>query len=109
MRYSIGKDSSVMLQIAHDLKISRNDCFSRRHGSAPRHGSYRPCERRGLGARRYPIASGSALHTQVMKTEALRQALDKYKFDAAFGAARRDEEKSRAKERIFSHRTVAHA
>lgn len=56
-----------------------------------------------------PIASGSSLHTQVMKTEALRQALDKYKFDAAFGGARRDEEKSRAKERIFSHRSAAHA
>ena len=56
-----------------------------------------------------PVASGSALHTQVMKTEALRQALDKGKFDAAFGGARRDEEKSRAKERIFSHRSAAHA
>ena len=56
-----------------------------------------------------PIASGSALHTQVMKTEGLRQALDKYQFDAAFGGARRDEEKSRAKERIFSHRSASHA
>jgi sulfate adenylyltransferase subunit 2 len=55
-----------------------------------------------------PIASGSSVHTQVMKTEGLRQALDKYKFDAAFGGARRDEEKSRAKERIFSHRSVNH-
>jgi sulfate adenylyltransferase subunit 2 len=56
-----------------------------------------------------PIASGSALHTHVMKTEALKQALDKYGFDAAFGGARRDEEKSRAKERIFSFRTKSHA
>jgi sulfate adenylyltransferase subunit 2 len=56
-----------------------------------------------------PVASGSALHTQMMKTEALRQALDKHKFDIVFGGARRDEEKSRAKERIFSHRTTAHA
>jgi sulfate adenylyltransferase subunit 2 len=56
-----------------------------------------------------PIASGSSLHTQVMKTEGLRQALDKYKFDAAFGGARRDEEKSRAKERIFSFRTANHS
>jgi sulfate adenylyltransferase subunit 2 len=55
-----------------------------------------------------PIASGSALHTQVMKTEGLRQALDKHGFDAAFGGARRDEEKSRAKERIFSHRSATH-
>ena len=51
-----------------------------------------------------PVASGSSLHTQVMKTEALKQALDKYGFDAAFGGARRDEEKSRAKERVYSFR-----
>ena len=56
-----------------------------------------------------PIASGSSLHTQVMKTEALKQALDLGGFDAAFGGARRDEEKSRAKERIFSFRTATHA
>jgi sulfate adenylyltransferase subunit 2 len=56
-----------------------------------------------------PFDSGSSLHTQVMKTEALKQALDKWGFDAAFGGARRDEEKSRAKERIFSFRTAAHA
>jgi sulfate adenylyltransferase subunit 2 len=55
-----------------------------------------------------PIASGSQLHTQVMKTEALRQALDQGGFDAAFGGARRDEEKSRAKERVFSHRSLGH-
>jgi sulfate adenylyltransferase subunit 2 len=60
--------------------------------------------RRGIS----PVASGSSVHTQVMKTEGLRQALDKYKFDLAFGGARRDEEKSRAKERIVSHRTAAH-
>ena len=60
--------------------------------------------RRGIN----PFDSGSALHTQVMKTEALKQALDKWGFDAAFGGARRDEEKSRAKERIFSVRTPAH-
>ncbi len=56
-----------------------------------------------------PVASGSTLHTQVMKTEALRQALDQGRFDAAFGGARRDEEKSRAKERMFSHRSASHA
>ena len=56
-----------------------------------------------------PIASGSQLHTHVMKTEGLRQALDAGGFDAAFGGARRDEEKSRAKERIFSHRSAQHA
>jgi sulfate adenylyltransferase subunit 2 len=56
-----------------------------------------------------PFASGSSIHTQVMKTEALRQALDLHGFDAAFGGARRDEEKSRAKERIFSFRSASHA
>jgi sulfate adenylyltransferase subunit 2 len=56
-----------------------------------------------------PIASGSALHTAVMKTEALKQALDRHRFDAALGGARRDEEKSRAKERIFSVRSADHA
>jgi sulfate adenylyltransferase subunit 2 len=55
-----------------------------------------------------PFDSGSSLHTQVMKTEGLKQALDKYGFDAAFGGARRDEEKSRAKERIFSFRSASH-
>jgi sulfate adenylyltransferase subunit 2 len=55
-----------------------------------------------------PFDSGSSLHTQVMKTEALKQALDKYGFDAAFGGARRDEEKSRAKERVFSFRSEGH-
>jgi sulfate adenylyltransferase subunit 2 len=55
-----------------------------------------------------PFTHGSALHTDIMKTEGLKQALDKFKFDAAFGGARRDEEKSRAKERIFSFRTTMH-
>jgi sulfate adenylyltransferase subunit 2 len=55
-----------------------------------------------------PVSSGSSIHTHVMKTEALKQALDKYGFDAAFGGARRDEEKSRAKERIFSFRSKSH-
>jgi sulfate adenylyltransferase subunit 2 len=55
-----------------------------------------------------PIRSGSALHTQVMKTEGLKKALDDYGFDAAFGGARRDEEKSRAKERVFSFRSAGH-
>jgi sulfate adenylyltransferase subunit 2 len=55
-----------------------------------------------------PITHGSAVHTDVMKTQALRQALDRYRFDAAFGGARRDEEKSRAKERVLSFRTSQH-
>ena len=59
---------------------------------------------RGIG----PFSHGSKVHTDVMKTQALRQALDKHRFDAAFGGARRDEEKSRAKERIFSFRDKNH-
>jgi sulfate adenylyltransferase subunit 2 len=55
-----------------------------------------------------PFDHGSALHTDIMKTEGLKQALDKYEFDVAFGGARRDEEKSRAKERVFSFRNAAH-
>jgi sulfate adenylyltransferase subunit 2 len=55
-----------------------------------------------------PFTHGSEVHTDVMKTQALRQALDQYGFDAAFGGARRDEEKSRAKERVFSHRSAHH-
>ncbi|MGZ5907952.1 MAG: sulfate adenylyltransferase subunit CysD, partial [Reyranella sp.] len=55
-----------------------------------------------------PVVSGSAIHTQIMKTEGLRQAMDKWRFDAAFGGGRRDEEKARAKERIFSHRGAGH-
>jgi sulfate adenylyltransferase subunit 2 len=62
----------------------------------------------GLRAGINPFTSGSRLHTDVMKTQALKQALDKYKFDAAFGGARRDEEKSRAKERVFSLRSAEH-
>src|SRR5690606_14880145 len=56
-----------------------------------------------------PFTHGSSIHTHVMKTAALRQALDKYGFDAAFGGARRDEEKTRAKERVFSFRNASHA
>jgi sulfate adenylyltransferase subunit 2 len=61
-------------------------------------------ERRGIS----PFSHGSAVHTDIMKTEGLKQALDQYKFDAAFGGSRRDEEKSRAKERIFSFRSAQH-
>jgi sulfate adenylyltransferase subunit 2 len=64
--------------------------------------------REGVAKGINPIASGSSLHTQVMKTEALKQALDAHAFDAALGGARRDEEKSRAKERIFSFRNANH-
>jgi len=126
MLYSIGKDSSAMLHLA--LKAFRpaplpfpllhvdttwkfREMIAFRDETARRLNLqlliYRNEE--GLARGVSPVASGSAVHTQVMKTEALRQALDKWKFDAAFGGARRDEEKSRAKERIFSHRSVAHA
>jgi sulfate adenylyltransferase subunit 2 len=64
--------------------------------------------REGLERGVSPIRSGSTVHTHVMKTEGLRQALDHWRFDAAIGGARRDEEKSRAKERIFSHRSAQH-
>ena len=126
MLYSIGKDSSVMLHIAQkafypakppfpllhiDTTWKFREMIAFRDATAARlrmelivH-----INQEGLARGISPIASGSALHTQVMKTEALRQAIDKYEFDAAFGGARRDEEKSRAKERIFSHRTERHA
>jgi sulfate adenylyltransferase subunit 2 len=126
MLYSIGKDSSAMLRVAQkafypskppfpllhvDTTWKFSEMITFRDATAARLGMdlIVHINQEGLARGVSPITSGSALHTQVMKTEALRQALDKYKFDAAFGGARRDEEKSRAKERIFSHRTVTHA
>ena len=126
MLYSIGKDSGVMLHVA--LKafapaplpfpllhvdttwkfremIAFRDETAKRLGLDLRVHINQDGVARGIN----PIASGSQLHTQVMKTEGLRQALDAGGFDAAFGGARRDEEKSRAKERIFSHRSAQHA
>src|ERR1700722_9177672 len=126
MLYSIGKDSSAMLHVAlkafhpapppfpflHvDTTWKFREMIGFRDETAKRLGLNLivHTNKDGLARGISPIASGSALHTQVMKTEALRQALDEGKFDAAFGGARRDEEKSRAKERIFSHRSAAHA
>ncbi len=125
MLYSIGKDSGVMLHIAlkafypskppfpllHiDTGWKFRDMIRHRDMIADRYGVkllvYTNPE--GLARGINPITSGSQLHTQVMKTEALKQALDKWGFDAAFGGARRDEEKSRAKERIFSFRSRGH-
>src|SRR5215470_6669709 len=125
MLYSIGKDSSAMLHIAQkafapakppfpllhiDTTWKFREMIAFRDEMAARHGMdllvY--VNEEGLKRGISPVASGSALHTQIMKTEGLRQALDKWKFDAAFGGARRDEEKSRAKERIFSHRSATH-
>ena len=126
MLYSIGKDSSVLLHLAlkafhpakppfpllHvDTKWKFREMIAFRDETARRLGLdlLVHTNQEGLDRGIDPIASGSALHTQVMKTEALRQALDRNGFDAAFGGARRDEEKSRAKERIFSIRNAEHA
>jgi sulfate adenylyltransferase subunit 2 len=126
MLYSIGKDSSVMLHVAQkaffpgrppfpllhvDTTWKFREMLAFRDETAARLGLdlIVHVNESGLTAGVSPITSGSAIHTQVMKTEALRQALDKWRFDAAFGGARRDEEKSRAKERIFSHRSANHA
>jgi sulfate adenylyltransferase subunit 2 len=125
MLYSIGKDSGVMLHLAAkafypgkppfpllhvDTTWKFKDMIRHRDTVAERYGVKLLVYTNELGVRRgiNPIDSGSSLHTQVMKTEALKQALDKYGFAAAFGGARRDEEKSRAKERIFSFRSAGH-
>ena len=125
MLYSIGKDSGVMLHLAMKAFYPSKPPFPLLHidtrwkfGAMIRHRD-QIAEHYGLkllvhtnpeGLARgiNPIASGSQLHTQVMKTEALKQALDKWEFEAAFGGARRDEEKSRAKERVFSFRSAGH-
>ena len=125
MLYSIGKDSAVMLHLAlkafapaklpfplmHvDTLWKFREMIAFRDRMASTHGFelivYTNPEgiEKGIG----PFTHGSALHTQIMKTEALKQALDKHGFDAAFGGARRDEEKSRAKERVFSFRDGRH-
>jgi sulfate adenylyltransferase subunit 2 len=125
MLYSIGKDSGAMLHLAMkafypskppfpllhvDTTWKFRDMIAFRDAIGERYGIDLLVHINEEGVRRgiNPIASGSALHTQVMKTEGLKQALDKYGFDAAFGGARRDEEKSRAKERVFSFRSAGH-
>jgi sulfate adenylyltransferase subunit 2 len=125
MLYSIGKDSSVMLHLAlkafypskppfpllHvDTTWKFRDMIAFRDATAKRLGlellvHVNP-EARALGIN--PFTHGSAVHTDVWKTQGLKQALDKHGFDLAFGGARRDEEKSRAKERIFSFRSAQH-
>jgi len=125
MLYSVGKDSAVMLHLAlkafypskppfplmHvDTTWKFREMIAFRDKIAEKYGLdlivhiNEDGVRQGIG----PFSHGSALHTDVMKTQSLKQALDKYKFDVAFGGARRDEEKSRAKERIFSFRTTDH-
>ena len=125
MLYSIGKDSSVMLHLAMkafypakppfrllhvDTTWKFREMIAFRDATVKRLGLELLVHTnpeglaRGIG----PFTHGSAVHTDVMKTQALKQALDKYGFDAAFGGARRDEEKSRAKERILSFRSAQH-
>ena len=125
MLYSIGKDSSVMLHLAvkafhpaplpfplmHvDTAWKFREMIAFRDETAKRLGFNLVVYINQEGVERgiSPIASGSSVHTHVMKTEALKKALDLHGFDAAFGGARRDEEKSRAKERIFSFRSPGH-
>src|SRR5690349_23472461 len=126
MLYSIGKDPSVMLHLAMkafypakpplpllhvDTTWKFREMIQFRDETAKRLGLNLlvHINEDGIARGINPFDSGSALHTQVMKTESLKQALDLGGFDAAFGGARRDEEKSRAKERIFSFRSAAHA
>jgi sulfate adenylyltransferase subunit 2 len=125
MLYSIGKDSSVLLHVACKAfypgkppfpllhvdttwKFKDMIVFRDRRVRELGLGLITHVNEDGLARGIDPFASGSALHTQVMKTEGLKQALDKFGFDAALGGARRDEEKSRAKERIFSFRDAKH-
>ena len=125
MLYSIGKDSSVMLELARRAFYPAKPPFPLLHVDtlwkfrdmyAFRERTARETEmelivhvnQEGRAMNINPIDHGSEVHTHVMKTVALKQALDEHGFDAAFGGARRDEEKSRAKERIFSVRTAQH-
>jgi sulfate adenylyltransferase subunit 2 len=123
--YSIGKDSAVLLHLAMkafrpgrlpfpvmhiDTGWKFREMITFRDETALRLGLDLIVHTNPEGIARQidPFRSGSALHTQVMKTEALKQALDMHGFDAAFGGARRDEEKSRAKERVLSFRSASH-
>jgi sulfate adenylyltransferase subunit 2 len=125
MLYSIGKDSAVMLHLARkafyparppfpllhvDTTWKFREMISFRDRMAHDYGFDLLIHTNEDGVRQgvNPFSHGSSLYTDIMKTEGLKQALDKYGFDAAFGGARRDEEKSRAKERIFSFRTSNH-
>jgi sulfate adenylyltransferase subunit 2 len=123
--YSIGKDSAVLLHLARkafhparppfpmlhiDTTWKFKAMYAMRDQVARESGMdlIVHTNAEGLAQGINPITHGSQIHTDVMKTQALRQALDRYRFDAAFGGARRDEEQSRAKERIFSFRSAQH-
>ena len=125
MLYSVGKDSAVMLHLARkafapspppfpllhvDTRWKFRAMYEFRDNMAEEIGMdlLVHINPEGIEKDINPFTHGSAIHTDIMKTEGLKQALDKYGFDAAFGGARRDEEKSRAKERIFSFRTAQH-
>ena len=125
MLYSVGKDSAVMLHLAMKAFYPSRPPFPLMHVDTTwkfrEMIAFRDRKAKELGFDLLvhvneegvrdgvgPFSHGSAVHTDVMKTQGLKQALDKYKFDAAFGGARRDEEKSRAKERIFSFRSAEH-
>ena len=125
MLYSIGKDSAVMLHLAKKAFYPSKIPFPLMHVDTTwkfrEMIEFREKMRKeydfdllvytneeGVKQGINPFTHGSALYTDIMKTEGLKQGLDKYKFDAAFGGARRDEEKSRAKERIFSFRSENH-
>jgi sulfate adenylyltransferase subunit 2 len=125
MLYSIGKDSAVMLHLAMkafypatppfpllhvDTTWKFRAMYEFRDATAKRVGMNLivHVNAEGLAQGINPFTHGSKIHTDVMKTQGLKQALDRYRFDAAFGGARRDEEKSRAKERVFSFRSAQH-
>jgi len=125
MLYSIGKDSAVMLHLARkafypslppfpllhvDTRWKFREMYVFRERMAKESGMELVVyvNPRGVEENINPFTHGSAVHTDIMKTEGLRMALDQYGFDAAFGGARRDEEKSRAKERVVSFRTPEH-
>ena len=125
MLYSVGKDSSVMLHLALAAFYPSKPPFPLLHVDTT--WKFREMiEFRDATAKKFgldllvhinpdgvadnvgPFSHGSAVHTDIMKTQGLKQALDQYGFDAAFGGARRDEDKSRAKERVFSFRSAQH-
>lgn len=125
MLYSVGKDSAVMLHLARkafypavppfplmqvDTRWKFKEMYSFRDKMVKDVGMELIVHINpdGIAQDINPFTHGSSVHTDIMKTEGLKQALDKYGFDAAFGGARRDEEKSRAKERVFSFRTAQH-
>lgn len=125
MLYSIGKDSAVMLHLARkafypvvppfpllhvDTRWKFRDMYEFRTRMVKESGMdlLVHINPEGIEKDINPFTHGSAIHTHIMKTEGLKQALEKHAFDAAFGGARRDEEKSRAKERVFSFRSSQH-